>query len=85
MPVFSVGGWYDNFVESDLEAYAALHKTSGLNRILVGPWPHNMSVQVRGDGFRPGFQAAGARNCNSEWFDQWLMGKDTPPRFPGRR
>ncbi|MGA1996007.1 MAG: CocE/NonD family hydrolase, partial [Bryobacteraceae bacterium] len=33
VPVFSVGGWYDNFAESDLEAYAALRKTSGLNRI----------------------------------------------------
>ncbi len=24
VPVFSVGGWYDNFVESDLEAFSAL-------------------------------------------------------------
>ena len=32
VPVFAVGGWYDNFVESDLEAYAALHK--------VRPEPH---------------------------------------------
>ena len=27
VPVFAVGGWYDNFVESDLEAYAALQKS----------------------------------------------------------
>ena len=23
VPVFAIGGWYDNFVQSDLEAYAA--------------------------------------------------------------
>jgi predicted acyl esterase len=26
VPVFAAGGWYDNFVESDLEAYMALRK-----------------------------------------------------------
>ena len=36
--MFAVGGWYDNYVESDLEAYRALHGKSGLNRVLVGPW-----------------------------------------------
>ena len=44
IPVFSVGGWYDNYVQSDLEAFAALRKQSGVNRILVGPWAHNMSI-----------------------------------------
>jgi uncharacterized protein len=29
VPVFAVGGLYDNFAESDLEAFAALHKRSG--------------------------------------------------------
>ena len=48
VPVFSVGGWYDNFVESDLAAYAALRQRSSVNRILIGPWPHNMSVPFEG-------------------------------------
>jgi len=76
VPVFSVGGWYDNFVESDLEAYTALHKTSGLNRVLIGPWPHNMSSPFRGVDFGP---EAGVplRSMQIEWFDQWLMGRDT--------
>ncbi len=41
VPVFSVGGWYDNFVESDLDAFAALHKLYGRlddkHRIMIGP------------------------------------------------
>ena len=77
IPVFSIGGWYDNFVESDLEAYAALHKNSGLNRILIGPWAHNMSYQFEGASFGPE-AAVPIRTLQLEWFDQWLMGKDTP-------
>jgi len=77
VPVFSVGGWYDNFVEGDLEAYAALHKTSGLNRVLVGPWPHNMSIPFDGVDFGPD-SAQPIRRYQLEWFDQWLMGKDSP-------
>src|SRR5271166_4870657 len=29
VPVFSVGGWYDNFVESDLAAFSTLRKLGG--------------------------------------------------------
>src|SRR5262249_40910238 len=47
IPVFSVGGWYDNYVQSDLEAFAALQKQSPSNRIVVGPWPHNMSTPFK--------------------------------------
>jgi putative CocE/NonD family hydrolase len=77
VPVFAVGGWYDNYVESDLEAYAALHKTSGLNRVLIGPWPHNMSYRFADTNFGPD-SSAPIRSLQLEWFDQWLMGKDTP-------
>ena len=76
IPVFAVGGWYDNFVQSDLEAYAALHETEGLNRVLIGPWPHNMSYQFPGTDFGPQSHVP-VRRLQIEWFDQWLMGKDT--------
>lgn len=76
IPVFAIGGWYDNFVESDLAAFAALHQTSALNRILVGPWPHNMSRKLEVD-FGPSAQVP-VRELQLQWFDHWLMGKDTP-------
>ena len=53
VPVFSVGGWYDNFVESDLEAMAALRKSSGVHRILVGPWAHDMRYRFPDANFGP--------------------------------
>ena len=77
VPVFCVGGWYDNFVESDLEAYAALRAGIGVNRILIGPWPHNMSIPFQDVDFGPD-SSLPVRALQLEWFDQWLMGKDTP-------
>jgi putative CocE/NonD family hydrolase len=75
-PVFAVGGWYDNFVESDLEAYAALHKINGLNRVLIGPWAHNMSYPFADTDFGRDSRLP-LRTLQIEWFDQWLMGRDT--------
>ncbi len=78
VPVFVVGGWYDNFVESDLEAYAALRKAGGVGRVLVGPWPHSMSYRFEGVDFGPDSQVP-IRALQMQWFDQWLKGKDAPP------
>ena len=77
VPVFSVGGWYDNYVQSDLEAFAASRRRSGVNRILVGPWAHNMSAPFENVGFGPD-AGVPVRALQLEWFDQWLMGKDSP-------
>jgi len=76
IPVFAVGGWYDNYVQSDLDAFAALRKTSGLNHILIGPWPHNMSSKFENADFGPK-SSVPVRRLQLQWFDQWLMGKDT--------
>jgi putative CocE/NonD family hydrolase len=76
VPVFAVGGLYDNFAESDLDAFAALHKRSGLNHVLIGPWPHNMSAKFAGADFGAD-SAVPVRRLTIDWFDQWLNGKDT--------
>jgi len=78
VPVFLVGGWYDNYVEGDLEAFSELRKLSGKSdskhRILIGPWPHNMStpfarVSYGDDSSSP------IRAYQIEWFDHWLKGR----------
>lgn len=85
VPVFSVGGWYDNYVESDLEAFSALHKggnlSDGQHRILVGPWPHNMSIKFPNVDFGPD-SSAPVRAYQLEWFDHWLKG--TPEQESAR-
>ncbi len=88
MPVFAVGGWYDNFAESDLEAFSALHKLNGRlddkHRIMIGPWAHNMStpfpdVTYGDDSSSP------IRSYQIEWFDHWLKGapEDAQPILAG--
>src|SRR5581483_4704149 len=77
VPVFTVGGWYDNFVESDLEAFVALHKLYGRfdnrHRILIGPWAHNMSTPFQGVSFGDD-SSSPIRSYQIEWFDRWLKG-----------
>jgi len=77
VPVFSVGGWYDNFAESDLEAFSALHKLSGRvddkHRIMIGPWAHNMSTPFPGVSYGDD-SSSPIRSYQIEWFDHWLKG-----------
>ncbi len=71
VPVFLAGGWYDNFVESDLKAFAALSQRSPDHRIVIGPWAHSMSYQFPGIGF--GADAIiPLRSLQLAWFDRWL-------------
>ncbi len=77
VPVFAVGGWYDNFVESDLEAFSALHKLegrlAGKYRIMIGPWAHNMSTPFPGVTFGDD-SSSPIRSYQIDWFDHWLKG-----------
>jgi uncharacterized protein len=77
VPVFSVGGWYDNYAESDLEAFAALHKAYGRlddkHRIMIGPWAHNMSTPFQGVSYGDD-SSSPIRSYQIEWFDHWLKG-----------
>jgi putative CocE/NonD family hydrolase len=76
VPVFSVGGWYDNYVEGDLQAFAALHKAGKADtrhRIIIGPWAHDMSNPFPGIGFGND-SASPIRSYQLEWFDHWLKG-----------
>lgn len=77
IPVFAVGGWYDVFSQGDLEAYEMLRKATSRNRLVIGPWPHNMSYKFADADFGPE-AAMPIRRLQLEWFDQWLKGKDTP-------
>ncbi|MGH9718695.1 MAG: CocE/NonD family hydrolase [Bryobacteraceae bacterium] len=78
VPVLAFGGWFDNFVEGDLEAFAAQPATSPY-RLVVGAWPHNMSIPFDGIDYGPS-AAQPVRTMQIEWFDHWL--KDSPAPLP---
>lgn len=77
IPVYAVGGWYDNYAQGDLEAFVSLRKTNGRNHLLIGPWPHNMSLKFADADFGPD-AAIPVRRLQLQWFDQWLLGRETP-------
>jgi hypothetical protein len=85
VPVFAVGGWYDNFVESDLNAFAALHnaagKTDDKHRIMIGPWAHNMSIPFAGIDLGLD-SSAPIRAYQIEWFNHWLKGTPESAAHP---
>lgn len=72
VPVFAVGGWYDNYSESDLTAFELLRK-NGVNRIMIGPWPHNMSIRFPGIDYGQD-SSSPIRSYQLDWFDHWLKG-----------
>lgn len=79
-PAFIVGGWYDNYVEGDLEAFAELSSRSPVHRIVIGPWGHNMSTPFP-SGITFGKDAmAPIRRYQLDWFDYWMKG--THPKLP---
>jgi putative CocE/NonD family hydrolase len=79
-PAFIVGGWYDNFVESDLAAFTELRKRSGAHRVLIGPWAHNMSMRVGGVSFGRN-SGLDLRRLQLEWFRHWMPGPQPVPDF----
>ncbi len=73
VPIFAAGGWYDNFVESDLEAFRLLRNHDRLHRLVIGPWPHNMSSMFPGTDFGPEAKLP-LRELQLQWFDYWVKG-----------
>jgi putative CocE/NonD family hydrolase len=80
-PALIVGGWYDNFVESDLEAFSELTRFSPDHRVVIGPWPHNMSMRFPAMDFGPQ-SIAPIRRIQLDWFDRYVKGIDRPPEPP---
>ncbi len=77
VPVYSVAGWYDNYVESDLDAFNALRRLGREARILIGPWPHVFSAEFAGAPFGSRKDTiVPLRPEQLKWFDRWV--KDRP-------
>ena len=82
---FIVGGWYDNYVESDLDAFTALQKKGTPARVVIGPWAHNMSSHFRGASFGE-LAWAPIRSWQADWLEEWLnpAGPRPPAAAPVR-
>jgi len=79
LPVYSVAGWYDNFAESDLEAFEEMSRHDTRARIMIGPWAHIFNTKFDALDFGKDSQVS-LRTEQIAWFDRWLKGQnaDTP-------
>lgn len=79
VPVLSFGGWFDNYAESDLDAFSRLAVQHKIVETWIGPWAHNPAVRFPTRDF--GADALLTfRRMQARWFDQWL-----PAASGGRR
>ncbi len=75
IPVLSMGGWFDNYAESDLDVFSRLSRQNKRIETWIGPWAHNPALKFPTRDFGP--QATiGIRLKQADWFDRWL--KKTP-------
>lgn len=84
VPVFNAGGWYDNYVESDLAAFSALRKLGREVHTLIGPWAHNMSIPFDEIDFGSHASAPILR-MQLDWYARLLRGESGKGHFPPLR
>jgi putative CocE/NonD family hydrolase len=80
-PAFIVAGWYDNYVEGDLEAFAWLSRRSSAHRLLVGPWPHSQTAPFPSGITFGKDSGAPTRQYQLDWFNYWMRGPHPKPEF----
>ncbi len=78
VPVFSAGGWYDNYVEGDFRAFTELTRLGRRPHLLIGPWPHSMSYKFPGVDFGPQ-SSAPLRRFQLRWYDEILRRSPADP------
>jgi putative CocE/NonD family hydrolase len=90
VPALIFAGWYDVFLQPDLDLYMALKEVAAteaarrLTRIVIGPWSHGTPTSTVGElemGFRASPLLLDLREdlskLHQRWFDQRLRGLPT--------
>jgi putative CocE/NonD family hydrolase len=81
IPTLSFGGWFDNYAESDLDAFSRLASRHKTIETWIGPWAHNPSFRFLTRDF--GTQARlGIRALEADWFDKWMKKAPIAPSGP---
>ncbi len=78
IPVLSFGGWFDNYVDSDLDMFARLASAHQEIETWIGPWGHNPSLKFPTRNFGPEAFIP-FRRTQADWFDRWQHKSDAVP------
>jgi uncharacterized protein len=79
VPVLSIGGWFDNYGESDLDAFSRLSSRARTIETWIGPWAHNPGLKFPTRNFGPAARI-GIRLRQLDWFDRWVKKTARPER-----
>lgn len=77
VPVQSWGGWFDEYAESDLDAFSRLAKQNNAIETWIGPWAHDPGWRFQTRDFGPNANVP-IRARQLEWYDRWLRSENTP-------
>ncbi|MGA8593470.1 MAG: CocE/NonD family hydrolase [Bryobacteraceae bacterium] len=69
--VSSMGGWFDDYVESDLDAFSHLAKRGMPIETWIGPWSHTLTRKYSTVDFGP-MAMPHVRALQLAWFDRFL-------------
>lgn len=84
VPVLSIGGWFDIFLDGTLAGHVAAARRSASSRLVIGPWAHGANTgwfPERWFGPQSSPVAIDLGGIQLRWFDEVLNGKDVsgPP------
>jgi hypothetical protein len=71
IPVLSLSGWFDNYAESQLDAFKTLAKEQRVIETWIGPWAHDPGLRFTTMDFGPDANIR-IRARQADWFDRWL-------------
>jgi putative CocE/NonD family hydrolase len=83
IPVLSFGGWFDNYGESDLDAFSRLAAEGTPVETWMGPWSHNPGYKFPLISFGASANLS-IRDKQLEWFEKWLN-REPQESTPRRR
>ncbi|MGC2658670.1 MAG: CocE/NonD family hydrolase [Bryobacteraceae bacterium] len=71
VPVLSVGGWFDDYAEGDLDAFSLLMRRHAMVETWIAPTGHNPGIPFSTINFGPEAKVP-VRTLQLEWFDWWF-------------
>jgi uncharacterized protein len=76
-PALVMGGWYDLYSSDTFTSWAGLRREgqghARKSRLVVGPWPHALSVSTKTGGIDFGVRSQlDLAALETRWFDRWL-------------
>jgi uncharacterized protein len=78
VPTLSFGGWFDNYAQSDLDAFSRLALQHKPVETWIGPWAHNPGYRFLTRDFGPQARI-GIRTLEADWFDKWVKKNPAAP------